>query len=495
MKKINTDVIVVAAGLSGLAAAISAGENGARVIAFEKAGTTGGAANMGMGPLGIGTHYQRRQMCNITPGEAFRKHMNFTHWRVDARMVRDYYWKSADTIAWLEEMGVAFFGAMRAYAAPENVKAYASAEETAHIVKPESGGPPGPGIAATMIKRMTERAKERGVEIVLNTPVKKLIKKDGRIVGVRAEDDAGEVIEATSDALIIGTGGFGDNPKLIKKYTGYEWGKDLHSFRIPGNVGDGIRMAWEAGAGQTEITMELMYVIPDNMNHFVIDGAFRQPCLWVNTVGERFMNEDGIPNTTFTGNAIALQNKRCAFSIFDEALLDHYKKNGPDIPSHVHSHDLYNQFDEAIAHALNVNYEYAFVADSLDELAAKTGIRPEGLHKTITEYNRACENNYDDLFEKDRRFLQPVKHPKFYACQYFPGAYGTLGGIKINHKTEVITNDYEVIPGLYAVGTDACAIFADSYPFILGGNTMGFCLNSGRIAGENAAAFVKKQQD
>ena len=98
MKKMETDIIVAAAGLSGLAAAISAAENGARVLVFEKSGTTGGAANMGMGPLGVGSRIQREHMISLTPGEAFRKHMYFTHYRVDARMVRDYYYKSGDTI-------------------------------------------------------------------------------------------------------------------------------------------------------------------------------------------------------------------------------------------------------------------------------------------------------------------------------------------------------------------------------------------------------------
>ncbi len=81
MKKMETDVIVVAAGLSGLAAAIAAAENGARVIAFEKSQGTGGAANMGMGPFAVGSPVQRHRMVTITPGEAFRKHMFFTHYR------------------------------------------------------------------------------------------------------------------------------------------------------------------------------------------------------------------------------------------------------------------------------------------------------------------------------------------------------------------------------------------------------------------------------
>ena len=56
--------------------------------------------------------------------------------------------------------------------------------------------------------------------------------------------------------MIIVTGGFGDNPQWIKKHTGYEWGRDLQSFRIPGLVGDGIRMAWEVEAARTEMRME-----------------------------------------------------------------------------------------------------------------------------------------------------------------------------------------------------------------------------------------------
>ena len=83
MKQLQTDVVVVAAGLSGLAASIAAAENGASVITLEKSTTTGGAANTGMGPLGVGSSIQKNQMISLTPGEAFRKHMYFTHYRVE----------------------------------------------------------------------------------------------------------------------------------------------------------------------------------------------------------------------------------------------------------------------------------------------------------------------------------------------------------------------------------------------------------------------------
>ena len=237
--------------------------------------------------------------------------------------------------------------------------------------------------------------------------------------------------------------------------------------------------------------MEIMYLVPENMvtpNNFIIDGAFRQPCLWVNSKGERFMNEDAIANTTFAGNAIAAQPGKFAFSIFDSALLKKYKKKGSDIQSHVHPLDMFDHFEEAVETALS----RPATSMSSRPTASRNWRRrwastPARWSPTVEEYNDMCDGGFDDIFEKDHRYLQPIAKAPFYACRYFPSAYGTLGGIKINYKAEVLDDDCDPIPGLYAAGLDACTIYGDSYPFILPGNTMGFALNTGRIAGENAA--------
>ncbi len=490
MRKMEADVIVVAAGLSGLAAACAAAEGGAKTIVFEKSNTTGGAANMGMGPLGVGSRIQRSSMVALTPGEAFRKHMFFTHYNVDARLVRDYYYKSGDTINWLEEMGVEFVGVQRAFSAPEATRAYSDGEFTWHVVKPEGGGIPGPRAATAMTKKMTEYAKEQGADFQMETPVKSLIKEGDTVVGVIAVDKNGEEIEARAKSVIVATGGFGENPEMIKEHTGYEFGNTIFNFAVPGMRGDGLKMCWEVGAGKTPMIMELMYQLPDNMNHFILDGAFRQPCLWVNRNGQRFMPEDQIGNTTFTGNAISAQPGKVAYAIFDSKLLKKYKKKGPDIVSHVHPHDLFDHFDEQWNRDLEAGYEPVTQADTLEELAEKAGIDVAGFMEQIEEYNDMCEAGFDEVFEKDRQYMEPIAKGPFYCCRQNVGAYGSLGGVKINNKMEVLDTDAKVIPGLYCVGTDACSIYGDSYPFTLPGNTMGFCINSGRIAGENAAAKV-----
>jgi fumarate reductase flavoprotein subunit len=144
-----------------------------------------------------------------------------------------------------------------------------------------------------------------------------------------------------------------------------------------------------------------------------------------------------------------------------------------------------------IARAHAGGYKDVFVADSLDDLAAQTGVDCEGLLHTVEEYNRFCAHGYDEVFNKNRTYLRPVSSPRFYAARHLPAAYGSLGGIKINHRAEVLDKQWQKIPGLYAAGTDANSIYGDSYVFILPGNTMGFALNSGRIAGESALEYVQ----
>jgi fumarate reductase flavoprotein subunit len=147
------------------------------------------------------------------------------------------------------------------------------------------------------------------------------------------------------------------------------------------------------------------------------------------------------------------------------------------------------EFDDELERAMAEGTRDFFVADSIEELAEQAGINGENLVKTVADYNKACASR-DTLFNKHYSYLKPIRKSRFYAGRLVPSGFGSLGGIKINHRAEVKDEGFAVIPGLYAAGTDANSIHADSYTFILPGNTMGFAINSGRIAGESAADFV-----
>ena len=180
--------------------------------------------------------------------------------------------------------------------------------------------------------------------------------------------------------------------------------------------------------------------------------------------------------------------------ISDEATKNYYIKHGEEFENPVFPTTLKNASDREanLKKVLAKESHRISVADTLEELAAKSGIDPKGLLKSVAEYNKACEAGRDSLFNKNPKYLRPIKQPKFYAFKgSIPGAYGSLGGIKINYKLEVVGEDCEPIPGLYAAGTDANDLYSGTYIYPLAGNTMGWAVNSGRMAGENAAEYVK----
>lgn len=476
-KSLDTDVIVVAAGTAGMAAAVAAAECGARVSVFEKSNRVGGTANMARAIFAVESRLQQQKKFTLSKDEAFRLHMEYTHWQVDAKLVRAHIEKAADTIEWLTKMGVKFEGPS-AY--------YPGSCFTEHTIARESNPPM--SNTSEVVKALNARAEELSVRFFLKTPVKKVIKEKGRIAGVIAEHEHGDNIQADAKAVIIATGGFGSQPDWVKQYTGID--ASLLSLKMPG--GEGVRMAWEVGAGKTLMTIHVNDQIAGLFrNSPVLFAAFKQPNLMVNLLGERFVNEELVSHATFMGNALLKQKQACGYMIFDELARKQFEKTVPDSMQFFMDMGK-NNFEAELAALVKKGSKAVIAADSLEDLADKAGIDKQSLLQTVEEYNRCCAIGHDDLFNKNRMYLRPVKRSKFYAAKYVPGAFGTLGGIKINHRTEVMTDDFEVIPGLYAAGSDANSIYGDSYILMMPGNTMGFAFNSGRIAGENAAKYVKQ---
>ncbi len=483
LKIYETQIAIIAAGPSGLSAAVQAAQDGAKVILLEKAATIGGAANMGMGPLGIGSRYQKEQMIDLSVEKAFNMFMDYTHYNVDARLIKRYFSQSADTIAWLEDIGVEFEGAFRYF--PQS-------EATWHIVKTDKGI--GPRAASFMNRALYEKALELGVTVLLEHPVQKILKKDGKVIGVTAKDPSGEEVRINCNAAIICTGGAGANKQMIKEMTGLEHGKTVFNFAIPGVVGDGLKMAWEAGAGRMPVRIEA--AADTGGGEAVTAGVtniMRQPNLLVNRFGKRIMNEDYMQNTTYLSNVACHQKDKVCFSIVDTSIVKYYIKNGVDVTSLVQPDADVSDFYDGIEMVIKNGSKNYFVADSIEELAEKAGIDVENLRKTIDDYNFFCDSR-DQEFFKNPKYLRPLFKPPYYAAAIHPGGYGTVGGVRINENCEACADDYLPIPGLYCAGADSCNIYDDSYMFLLPGNSMGYAVNTGRIAGMSAANYIKGEE-
>ncbi len=479
MSEYQIQLVVVAGGPAGLAAAVAAAEKGVHVAVLEKRAIPGGLANSGMGILAIESHYQKEAGVDLTVEKAMKMMMEYEHYNIDGRLLRRYFGQSADTIEWLEGMGVEFEGAFRYFT---------KSEPTWHIVK--TGKKIGPAAARLMNQKMAERAEELGVRIYYECVGKKvLMDADGKVTGLLATDKIGRNFVIDCQAVVLACGGAAGNPDLIREETGYRFGEDLFNFSSPAITGDGLKMAWEAGADRLPVRIEQAALCGglDTLPPCV-PNVMMQPNLLVNLDGKRVMDEEQMENTTFLGNAASIQEKRVLFSIVDAGIAAHYAEHGLDETSLVRNDPDVSGFPEAVDNALKRGNRSIFKADTLKELAAQTGIDEEGLLRTVESYNSFCETGDDEFFKK-KEYMRPLVKAPFYAATIYPGGYGTVGGIRINENCEVLRN-FKPIPGLYAAGSDACNLYNDSYMFLLPGNSMGFAVNSGRIAGTEAARYI-----
>ncbi|MFR0585881.1 FAD-dependent oxidoreductase [Lactobacillus porci] len=479
-EELTTDLAVVAAGPAGLAAAVAAAEQGLKVLVFEKEQITGGTANMGMGPLGINTRIQKGNFNEISVAEALKNQLEYTHYRVNGRLVARYFKQSASTIEWLEKMGVKFSGAYRYFK---------ESNATWHIVDP-GDGKIGPGCAAAMNKAMTKRAEELGVKFYLKTPVKQLLTKGKQVTGLVAQSAESEYV-VHAKAVVVATGGYGSNAEMLKERQKFELNQNFFTFNVPGIMGDGLKMMWEAGSQKYGDTVEMIYILPHNLEYMVADGVLRQPNLMLNQKGERFMDEGMLGNTTFSGNAIFQQPGHYAYVIMDRAILKRYQEEGPDIMDIVHPAAGFKMLEPVIKKAEENGYEAIITADTVAELAEKLAIPADKLQKQIDDYNSYCEHGQDTEFFKNPAYLHKLTgEDGFLVGKFYSGAYGTVGGVKIDENCQVLDDEDQAIPGLFSAGSDANTIYADSYNFTLPGNTMGFAVNSGRIAGLEAAKQI-----
>lgn len=475
----EADVVVIGSGVSGLAAALEAAQAGASVVVFEKQPSLGGTSNNFEGMFAVGSAMQKEKYIAYTRDQAFRNFMEYNHWRVEARLVRSLINRSADTIDWLQRLGVEFL---------EVTINMPDAPRTYHVVK---------GRGRAVVRALAQKAKDKSVDIRAASPVKQILKGNRGPSGVVVELD-GKDVEVACRAVVIASGGYANNAEWIQKYTGLELGRTVMPMGNTGKMGDGIRMAWEMGAAAEGMgVLHLIRVAPFGpefpfMN--AVEGAAIQPVLWVDPGGERFCDEGIAYYDTSLGNVNSRYKQGYTFCLFDDTIKKHFMEKGVFrgmgqlVPPGCKLRDL----EEQLEHFLSLNSKEFFGADSIEELADKMEVDPQVLKATVDRYNTFCAQGYDTEFAKDREYLIPLHGPRFYAAKARTCFLGTLGGVKVNHRTEAVDAYGSPIPGLYVVGLDAGGLHAESYSMKdTSGITSSFAVSSGRVAGENAAKYLK----
>ena len=475
VETLDTDIVVMGAGISGLACAVQAGQDGSRVILLEKSAELGGN---GMGTEGIFAVNSKRQQelgIHIDPVDIVAKELEESQYRVDGSLWIDMIEKSAENIAWLEDCGVGFNGTVDNYSA-------GGLYETMHWWEGEAG-------AVGYIPPMKAAAEAAGVEIRTNTAGTQLIMEGGTVSGLYAENGDGDAMRINARAVVLASGGIGGNKELLVEQGWEQRQVDEMIFQcVPTVEGDGYAMAMAVGAkdflsnsaDQVFNAVKAFGTDTTPPYNSPLNGGFgltsMGPTLWVNQDADRFTPED-LGYINMAAQATACKANRETYALFDQALLDSCTQDPADA--------------ELAAQAFEQeNGDSIFKADDLDELAGHFGLDADELHATIERYNELCRGGADLDFGKRAEFMQPLEHGPFYIAKVVPLLVVVDGGIMTNKRAEVLDTELNPIPGLYAVGLDGAMLWRNVYTQNMPGTQMGNNVNSGRNAARSATAYL-----
>jgi fumarate reductase flavoprotein subunit len=481
-ENLKADVVIIGAGGAGLPAAIAAKEAGASVIVLEKVSVPGGDAAISHGIFGAESPAQKRHGIKITADEVFRNRMDESEWQLDHKLLRNFINKSKDIIQWLEDRGCVF-NYLMSLSGVGNIRGGEGMPRVFHML--EGKLDVDRAVGAKLVATLVKECQKLGVQPLYETPAKKILTDEkGRVNGVLAETK-GKAIKITTKSVVVAAGGFGFNEKLMKKY--FPLNADVYCQSLPQMTGDGIIMAKEAGALEDDqVTMG--FIGPHHYPYAMsLNLLVRRPhVLLVNKNGERYI---GSPRKG-GGGALNKQPGKVCYALLDSDLLqDIIRKREVCGPGEKAMGDNGAWLDVLEDDLKKESAEgTAKIANTWDEIAKYIGAKPEVLKAEIERYNSFCDKGYDEDFLRDKELLIPLRKPPYYAVLGRQGTDGTMGGIKINYRAEVIGKQGEPVKGLYAAGDNAggCLTIAYIYP----GQGLCFALYSGFLAGENAAKYA-----
>jgi fumarate reductase flavoprotein subunit len=265
-------------------------------------------------------------------------------------------------------------------------------------------------------------------------------------------------------------------------------------------TGDGLRLAKEVGAkmDDTNPTIRMMGPMTMCRSRVMSDMANSAYSIYVNKDGQRFVCEASqLRMGVFDSGSVQLeQPDGLCYVIFDENSLRHTIAAGDNQPQPQqtmpfgasHFPATMEEAKADMLPALEKQDGSVFMADTLDELAAKISVNVENLKTTVADYNLAAETGMDwDCF-KPADWLAPMNEAPYYAVKADLGTDGAFGGIEIDENMQVKAANGGLVPGLYAVGDIASGRFLNMAGIkkqIL--NDMSFAVSSGYVAGTKSA--------
>lgn len=435
------DVVVVGSGGAGITAALYAAQSGAKVIIVEKEDIPGGTSLLSQNMFGsVATSIHKAEGKTKTNEDIYQYYLQ----------------KEAATGAYAVPEAARILADNCTEAAEYLIGLGIELDHTTtdYILAPKAGKYVGEMVIPTLLHEM----ESSGAELRTGTRATKIIMENDQAVGIVVENKTGSY-EIRAKAVIMATGGYVGNRDLIDEYLP-EWKTAIRRY-WPGNTGDGILMAQEAGLEviDLDVAKGTPFMFIDRTAVLSMNPAIKLGAILVNHEGNRFANEEG---SYSIAPAVNQQTKSEAIVIFDNTVME------KDTDS--------QKF-----------FEKGFITEaaSLNELAQKLDIDEETLLDTVSNYLAALNNDVPDEFGRKLR-TDCLNGTAFYGIVIKPCLQGTFGGIHTNINTEVYNTNNEIVGGMYAVGE--CA-----QEGLNGYNPMTVNLVFGKICGKNAAEYALNQ--
>ena len=492
---VEADVVVVGAGGAGMTAAITAAGEGKSVVILESQSMVGGNSVRATGGMNAGkTVYQDENEFGESAGvektlktaaEKYADNETITalaktvseQWAEyqknptgyfdsvelmeldtmiggkginDPALVETLCANSADAIDWLDEHGITL----------HNVSSFGGAS-VKRIHRPVNDEGKVVSVGSYMIPLLEENCKKAGVQILLNTTANEILTDaSGAAVGIKATGSTGETVTVNAKAVVLTTGGFGANLDMVVKYK-----PELKGFmttNAAGIQGQGIEMAEAIGAATVDMDqIQIHPTVEANTAALITEGLRGDGAVLINAEGKRFIDEVGTRDVVSA--AEIAQTGSYSWLVVDQAMVD----NSSVIQGYIKK-------------------GYTVTGATYEELGKAMGVDEAALAETMNNWNGYVEAKNDPDFGRTS-FANPLNTAPYYAIKVTAGVHHTMGGLKINPNTEVLNENGEVIPGLFAAGEVTGGVHGANR---LGGNAVADFTVFGRIAGAAASDYA-----
>ncbi|MEF2074183.1 FAD-dependent oxidoreductase [Consotaella aegiceratis] len=468
------DVVVIGAGASGVPAALSAAENGAKVAVLQKA-----PRPVSQGNTGSGINLDKSDKAAMETLVA-RLCADNNH-RSNPAIVREYVYNSGEAVNWVIDR------------VTKNGTQVISQGNGPHGDLLNSTGlqldwvtsffGPKPYNTGDGMRGLAEVAEQAGVKFFYKTPAVHLVQDEsGAVLGVIGQGHDGKYVKLLANkGVIMATGDYQNNEAMSDYFIPDIKNMGRKQFD---KTGDGHAMIYWAGGVFEPIGHTKMLHDFDAGPALMCD----MPFLVVNMDGERFINET-VPMSLMNNYLRSAKDAGHYCQIFDAD----YTTQAADWPGRVYSPEELKTWmpdDPSPKEGVIEPQINTHVADTLEELAAKLEVDPDKFVATVKRYNELVASGKDPDFGKPAKFLVPVEKAPFYGIHRHVRVSAICSGMLIDDKHRVLDADGGPIKGLWAIGNCSGGFYGGvDYPLTVYGMSLGRCYTNGYVVGKQVATL------